>query len=104
MEIAAGLGVVADRVFFSFAFLFEAGFFVSELLADVFRFRAVSGGLGGGELGFEEDFALGDLGSVFFVDLGEQGFLFLGYDLAVSVFGGEAFHGEFVSGLHVIGN
>lgn len=73
---------------------------MDDLFSEVLRFAEVARRLGSCELGSQENFTLGDLGFVLFVDLGELFFLRIGDCFLVPVLFGETFHSEFVGRFH----
>ena len=89
----------AELCFFRLAVVLEFADFAGEFLLDLSGVLEGACGLGLGEVVFEEDFAFGDAGAEFGVDLGEGGFLFGGEFDCGSLFL-EPFHGEFVCGFH----
>ena len=87
-------GGLADGVLFFLEFGGEFLAFADELFLDLLAGFVVAlfGGLG--EFAFEEDFALGDLGGVAGVEVGEFGFLG-GGDFGLGALFVEPFQGEF---------
>ena len=86
-----------------FAILRQSQPFAADFITQFFQFLSLSGNLRGGDLLFEENFALGQLGLVALVDIRELFFLRGGQfrDRGGFFFGGiQPFHRKFIGAFH----
>lgn len=90
---------LAHQILLFLAFLGESAAFGASLFVELGQGLVVTLGDGFSDPVVQEKFALGDLGLVDGIELGEAGFLF-GGELGGRRLFGQPFHGEFVGGFH----